>query len=71
MNEGGWKFWCKRHDKLFCFIVALDERATAEQRLMNYEPFVEVLDVERVPDKVFALLDMQPNQVTGWSSLNM
>ncbi len=70
MDEGGWKFWCRRHERLLCYIVALSDRAEAEKGLRNHDPFAEVLDVERVPDKVFALLDMQSGQVTGWSTMN-
>lgn len=70
MDRGGWKFWCRRHERLLCYIVAADDRAEAEKALRNHDAFAEVLDVERVPDKVFALLDMRPGQVTGWSTMS-
>ncbi|WP_237478624.1 hypothetical protein [Lichenibacterium dinghuense] len=71
MNDAAWKFWGKRHGELSCFIVACGDREEAERRVANHDPFFEIIDAERVPDKVRALLDLEPGQVSGWSSMNM
>ena len=61
----------RQHGKLYCFVVAADDREDAAKRLANHEPMFEVLDVERVPERILTLLDMDPDQVTGWKSLDM
>ena len=71
MVTGAWKFWGRQHGKLYCFIVAVDDRGEATRRLANREPMFEVVDVERVPERILSLLEMEPDQVTGWKSLDM
>ena len=55
---------------LFPQIVDRDVLEASEEFLVH---LVEgkVVDVERVPERILTLLDMDPDQVTGWKSLDM
>ena len=66
-----WKFWVKTREQLYCFIVTVGDPKLAEEKLRSREPVGELLDRERLPQRVYDALDLKPNEVTGFKSLNM
>jgi hypothetical protein len=67
--SGAWKFWIVKHEKIYCFIVAVPEEALAEKKLLAREGNLEILDRERLPERISAMLEMKSGDVMGWKPL--
>lgn len=68
-HADAWKFWVKTRGHIYCYIATIGDERAAEDLLRSREAIGELLDRERLPQRVYDVLELKPNEVVGFQSM--